>query len=194
MGCDIHFYVERKVDDQWIQQFNPNQEEKWKKYWYDSRSYFLFSLLAGVRGPFDPFVEPKGLPQDMSEGLTEEWKGWKDDGHTPSHYTVSELLEHRDKPMIFTGFVNMKNYKIFKKTGKPNDWHDSLYKTNVLPNKEMDRIMNLMAFWNGDDPYTEVAWDGTAADIASNFWEGLAEIQKLDPNPENVRCVFWFDN
>jgi len=194
MGCDIHFYVERKIDEEWVQQFNPNQEKKWDKYWYDGRSYWLFSLLAGVRGPFEAFSEPRGLPHGLSKGLETEWEQWKGNGHTPSYYSLTELLEHQHKPMNFTGFVDVKNYKRFKKTGKPDDWYHDLYKKKVISNHEMDRIMNLMAFWDGDDPYTEIVWEGVTQDIAEGFWKSLEPIKELDPNPENIRCVFWFDN
>lgn len=154
----------------------------------------MFSLLAGVRGPFEPFAEPRGLPHGLSDGLVAEWENWKEDGHTASYYSVAELLEHRDKPVTYTAYVDVKNYKQFKKTGKPSSWEYSLHNRKVLTNQEMDRVLKLMAFWDGEDPYTEITWEGSCKDIACNFWESIAEIQKLDSNSENLRCVFWFDN
>lgn len=71
MGCDIYLYVEHynKESKRW------DNLSLYKKYSegefspvdiYDGRDYELFSLLAGVRSIIDPFVLPRGVPDDMS--------------------------------------------------------------------------------------------------------------------------------
>jgi hypothetical protein len=189
----IYFYVERKVDGTWQQQFKNTEPNG--KFWYEHRHYWLFSLLAGVRGPFVPIAEPRGLPEDLSPSLKEEWEKYKERVHTPSHYTLAELLKAQDTKETFTGFVDVKNYKIFKATGKPEAWSMQPFKGDVvLTNERLERIMKLMNLWNEGPPVTEITFEGTNKDIGKHFWEEtIPAMQALDPNPENVRCVFWFD-
>lgn len=60
MGCDIHEFVEIKVNGQWVY--------AGKIIIY--RDYALFGVLAGVRDhDIDPVAEAKGIPSDMSKGL-----------------------------------------------------------------------------------------------------------------------------
>jgi hypothetical protein len=105
MGCDIHFYVEKKVEGKWQPVKGPN---RWyKKFdgegrlslegWaYSGRNYSLFALLADVRsyGEENAIDDPRGVPNDMSDTLEEAYQRWDGDGHSHSYFTVSELKEH----------------------------------------------------------------------------------------------------
>lgn len=98
MGCDIHVYIEKKVE-------NSNNWEMINLYYVDSytkdielvsayneRNYELFSILAGVRGWHEPFIDPRGIPENASEKLVNIWKvANKDWCHTPSWYDLYEL-------------------------------------------------------------------------------------------------------
>ncbi len=197
MSSNIHLFVERKVEGKWeCQLFKHEAYPDPVKYWYLHRNYLFFSLLAGVRGPFIPIVPPRGLPEDLSVGIKEVWDEDERGGdHVPSYYSLAELLVAQDTKERFVGYVDMKNYKSFKKNGKPDAWDMEPTKgTKLISNQEMDRIQKLMAFWDGPPPYTEITWDGTYKEIGKNFWEGtIPAMQALDTDPENVRCVFWFD-
>jgi hypothetical protein len=194
MNRDIYFYVERKIDGVWQQQFKKDVRTD-NKFWYEFRHYWLFSLLAGVEGPFIPLAEPKGLPDDLSDGLKAEWESHSGQVNTPSYYTLSQLLAAQDIKETFTGYVDAENYKKFKKTGRPDAWNMTPYKgTKVLSNAEMDKVMKFINFWNGDPPYTEITFDGSNKDIGKKFWEEtVSAMKELDDNADNVRCVFWFD-
>lgn len=106
MGCDIHCNLEYRRNEQsaWydIDLYNKNkyfgtdgdetEPEYWKVSLYTGRSYFLFGLLAGVRNHnVEPIIEPRGIPDDVSESIKKCYDSWSSDGHTPSWYTLYEL-------------------------------------------------------------------------------------------------------
>jgi hypothetical protein len=115
MGCDIHLYVEKRVDGKWI------PADKWTKSeyenegnpltveynarFYSGRNYDLFAVLADVRNGygfagvdtgdgFKPIRKPKGLPKDASREVRAESESWGIDGHSHSWFTVAELLAY----------------------------------------------------------------------------------------------------
>ena len=89
MGCDIHSFAERRN----------KQTNKWEKVGenpFDWRSYSMFAFLAGVRNydHCEPLSEPKGLPNDISDEVKEEYgdgDGWY--YHSASFLTAKELLD-----------------------------------------------------------------------------------------------------
>lgn len=105
MGCDIHFYLEVKEDDMWINKNKVSINTDWDEnleypqsdivldsIYYD-RNYLLFGVLAGVRDTTpQPISHPKGLPDDVSE----EIKLFADnyDGHSYSWLTLNELTDY----------------------------------------------------------------------------------------------------
>ena len=111
MGCDIHIYVEKKVDGIWV------SADEWKSYedgrmfvpyekeFYNKRNYDLFAILANVRNGrgfagcytgegFNPITNPRGIPDDVCEAVKFEYGAWDGDGHSHSYFTVKELLEY----------------------------------------------------------------------------------------------------
>ena len=118
MGCDIHFYVERKADDgvwesndTWTPEeyaeegVQPRLTVDYKNRLYHDRNYDLFAILAGVRNGrgfagcdmgdgFNPISDPRGLPQDVSALLKAESDNYGSDGHSHSWFTVNELLAY----------------------------------------------------------------------------------------------------
>lgn len=112
MGCDIHLYVEKRVDGQWrsVEEWKQEYEGEGLSVPYDSRfytrrNYDLFAILADVGNGFGfagvdtgdgfrPISSPKGLPEDVSTLLREESERWGCDGHSHSFFTVAELLAY----------------------------------------------------------------------------------------------------
>jgi hypothetical protein len=80
MGTDIHLYAEQRLQSgTWVPVFG--QEA------FIWRRYELFSRLAGVRerdGAM-PISQPRGVPADVSD----EIRGWLDDGDYHSHSWIS---------------------------------------------------------------------------------------------------------
>jgi hypothetical protein len=83
MGCDIHLFVEAKnKDDKWVMVDNPTV----------NRNYDLFEKMAGVRGEsYNALVQPRGLPDNVSEGTRLHRDYWGEDGHTESYLKQSEI-------------------------------------------------------------------------------------------------------
>ena len=105
MGCDIYSYVEYrdKNSGKWnmVRMYVPY---RWKPDGlnlvepYHGRNYELFSMLAGVRGFATPIAEPRGIPQDVSDGVRREYNSVEDWVHTPSWLTLAELrVASKDK-------------------------------------------------------------------------------------------------
>lgn len=209
MGCDIHEYIEQKIDGVWqrvpeskgpLDYMAKYGEQYNRSQWSIPRNYMFFGMLAGVRNEsIAPILLARGIPEDASQGVVDDWDRWSGDGHTPSYYTLAELLDAQNKQSILTGFLDIKQYKQFKVSGNPEDWYTFVpsFKNDVVivSNEEMDRIINLLAFWDGVEYYTECVWEYPNKLICPHFWESFVPaMQKLDPNPNNVRFVFWFDN
>jgi hypothetical protein len=103
MGCDIHLYVEKKVNNEWKTVKGPNPyygRFDWEKHkmkfgnWiYSGRDYDFFAFLADVRndGGIMPLSAPKELPEDVSSYIKNTSEAWGIDGHSHSYFTLKEL-------------------------------------------------------------------------------------------------------
>lgn len=98
MGCDIHAYIEIKVDGAWLH-YGPAEI---------NRDYDLFEYMAGVRGEVQD-CPPRGLPSYSSvvTRLLSDHEG--EDGHTHSWLNYDEMLT-----VIEYGKANQGNWR-----GKP---------------------------------------------------------------------------
>jgi len=97
MGCDIHLYIEKKKNGQWIpaqgfMQTNsddipdvPHHDR------FTDRHYCLFGYLAGVRHGAMQHFQVKGFPLDASKEVQTIYDKWGVDAHTPSYLTKEEL-------------------------------------------------------------------------------------------------------
>lgn len=87
MGCDIHIYAEKKGDDGKYHNLPGDLEF--------NANYGVFGFLAGVRNysAVTPISEPRGIPDDASETVKEEFIDWEGDAHSESWLAVSELTE-----------------------------------------------------------------------------------------------------
>jgi hypothetical protein len=113
MGCDIHTYIE--VQDgtgQW--RHAPGDEL------FGRRSYGVFGFLADVRNysAVTPIAEPRGLPEDVSFGVTHEHAEWEGDAHTESWLSARELVD-------FDYEQEMNDRRITRQTG-PNSWNGGI--------------------------------------------------------------------
>ena len=88
MGCDIHGWVEKKVNDKWVAYLELRDRE---------RNYERFAALAGVRGEGP---QAKGVPPDVSETTKLHIDEEGADGHSHSYMALTEA------------------YKIFRETNR----------------------------------------------------------------------------
>lgn len=113
MGCDIHLYVEKRVDGKWVtadtwevDEDNPGRKSiPWRGHYYSGRNYDLFAILADVRNGvgfagcdtgdgFNPISPPKGLPEDVCDEIRSESNYWDSDGHSHSWHTLADILSY----------------------------------------------------------------------------------------------------
>ena len=108
MGCDIHLYVEKKVDGKWQFQGKLTENDCISfegPSFYDGRNYNLFAILADVRNcrgfagiktgkGFNPISDPRGFPEDASAECKALVESWDCDGHSHSYHTLRQLLNY----------------------------------------------------------------------------------------------------
>ena len=86
--------------DTWEAEDYGGGDVHWSNYpnaFYNGRNYDLFTRLAGVRSYRDDesiITEPRGIPEDASDAYLYIANQWDGDGHSHSHYTLTELLQH----------------------------------------------------------------------------------------------------
>ena len=215
MGCDIHFYVETlgddglwKSSDLWVQDDDfPHVD--YKNRFYDDRNYDLFAILANVRNGigfagiktgsgFNYIEEPRGLPDDVSPEVRAASEAWDCDGHSHSWFTVAELRAFDwNQKTQHEGFVDIDGFKHYLQTGKPNSWCGDVFGPDV-EKVSIDDMMDIVKGTFNTTPqktyYTLVTWTEKYSDSVGQFLtETITNMEKLGP-PNDVRCVFWFDN
>lgn len=227
MGCDIHFFVEKKNEkgqwesvDVWEKDeyVENSYEEKllsvpFGKGFYEGRNYNLFGLLAGVRRwDIEPPIPPRGMPEDASPNVKaiSDWFGR--DGHSHSYMTLAELLDlgWEKGQCEDSGFVDENTYvewqeslenEIFMKAPStycgdvngPNIFKVSEEQYSLLIQLESEGKID----WKGARPkiYVYSEWATSNAEMASYFYnETLPRMKEIDPDPNNVRAVFFFDS
>ncbi len=232
MGCDIHFYVERRVDDKWLTadiwkpankaEYHSVPYVDYDSHFYDGRNYDLFAILANVRNGngfagiktgegFNPISEPRGVPEDACQeykGAVEDYGG---DGHSHSYLTVAEILSY-DWTQTTTkqGWVTPAQYARFKVNGSPESWSGGVSGGNVkhVSNEEIEQLNQKdgkydvwgayhakeQPFGIGENIYTLITWKIPYYKAGRTFLsETLPRLWRLGA-PENVRCLFFFDN
>jgi len=214
MGCDIHLYVEKKENDEWISadiwELNDNTlDVSYDKKIYNERNYNLFAILANVRNGYgfagintgDEFVPisiPKGLPTDCDERIKIVSDMWGCDGHSHSWLTLKELLNY-DWNQVNThrGVVSKNDYYDFINRGKPKYYSAGVGGWGVkhITNETMKGLLDgSIKLDSNFSYYTSVEWKETYKESVKYFLNiVIPKLQSLG-EPNDVRIVFWFDN
>ena len=171
MGCDIHLYVEKIVNGEWVtaDKWTENkwyEEEKkygatkmtidWEDQLYTGRNYQLFSFLADVRNGtgfagvdtgnhITPIAPPRGLPEDVSPEL---WAlSTSPDWHSHSWFTVKKLNEANWLQIItLRGVVGPENFRRWDYFGKPEGWSGSV-SGGLVKNISNEAMKELFPDW-----------------------------------------------
>lgn len=168
MGCDIHLFVEKRVNGNWeavkgrsswydycIKKGIKTETEEfcYVGWLYDGRNYELFSLLAGVRNGVDGWrnepktgreIKPiniKGYPFDSSS-IVKEYMEDDCDLHSFNWATLKELQEiDWNEEQRMACLVDPESYLVYKKDGMPDSWcgGSSAY---LVSNEDMDKYIN----------------------------------------------------
>ena len=103
MGCDIHLHIEYRVNGKWEHYAAPHVGR-----WYD-----LFSVMAGVRGEYEPIVEPKGFPEDATIFTRWDYEMFGIDAHSASYLQNEEILQLskwiKEQSKIEGAFYNLEH-------------------------------------------------------------------------------------
>lgn len=145
MGCDIHFFVERRVDGKWLtadvweNEYDDGLSVPYTKSFYHDRNYDLFAMLADVRNGrgfagvktgegFVPIHEQRGIPEDGCKEYRDAAEGSGVDCHSHSWCTVAELLSY-DWTQVTTkqGIVGLSDLARWKMNGAPQSWSGGVW-------------------------------------------------------------------
>jgi hypothetical protein len=115
MGCDIHFLKEyREVDtNKWVScdiWFRDDDGDLKPAYDSESpgRNYAAFGLIASVRTEYSYGLEAKGLPDNVSDVVQEEFDSWGGDAHSATYLTELELNQLALKLTLMSNLTNIE--------------------------------------------------------------------------------------
>jgi hypothetical protein len=164
MGCDIHGYIEVRLNPE-------NRPNSWWKYaeLRVMRNYAMFGLLAGVRSEDKPIVEPRGW--DINSDTRSEYCLYivKEDSQNIDNDGYCTMPEAERYVQYGSEFIDDKKWVTHP------DWHTPSWLTADELTRAVDAYINL-----GYEKYGDVS-----------FWRGLTAMLKEIPNS---RFIFWFDN
>lgn len=191
MGCDVHFFLERKVnrgpwcldpghgDSQIDLSELVSSEDKANIDWpkeiptLSARNYIFFSLIAGVRGVQKKFIKPRGMPRDVCPTLRAIYSS--NLYHTPSWISIKELRWALSK-LEGADYEEFGNYMF----GSPNKQED--YKRAG----------------DADSTFKDSAWtlDDSVIRYVERYleWENIENELLGTKNKTRFRLVFWFDS
>jgi hypothetical protein len=203
MGTDVHGIWQAKKNGKWH-----DVESTWDQ----SRHYFLFSWLAGVRNgfgfagvttydPIKPISEPRGLPDDFEGGEEhpvadpkvmgrraeyiepgESPVMWMGD-HSHSWLTADEILAaERPGSIARTGVVTRAFYDAWDGKTPPESWSGGVSGRDII----------VATAPNVPKEATHVRIKWTQSDAGLDYF--VDEVRRLKELHGNVRLVFGFDS
>jgi hypothetical protein len=221
MGCDIHVYVEKRVDGQWRAADKYSDEDgigpdvSYDDRVYVGRNYRLFSVLAGVRkhDMLPVIAEPRDLPEDVSPEVRAASDSWGVDGHSHSWLTLRELLDFDwTQECTFSTTVTGQEFARWSRydRGQKNEPDWSFGSRGgpgivTVPMAEMDARLAALtpqARW-ADHPEWErlnvpITWEQPVARSVGSFLSEtvfrLVQLAGGVAHADDLRIVFWFDN
>ncbi len=221
MGCDIHFYVEKRVDGKWLPadkwEHDPDDENPkrlrtpWRERFYDGRNYSTFSILANVRNGrgfagiktgdgFNFISEPKGIPEDACPEYKQECEAYGSDGHSHSFLTVAEIMAFDwTQTSTIEGELDGETFEKWERWGRnqgenPATWCGSTSGPRIKHVSEDEMRQLIKAGADLTNTYTRCRWEQKYYQCAKAFLsETMPKLWRLG-KPEDVRAVFFFDN
>ena len=89
MGCDIHCFGEKKIEDDYVRQYVGD--------FFDWRSYGLYGFLGNVRNysaitPATCVHKNTSLPVGVCHQIKDSYRDWREDAHNLSWVRLDNLL------------------------------------------------------------------------------------------------------
>lgn len=196
MGCDIHGYVEVDCG---------HEDRTWWKpagnlFSFVGRAYDSFGCLFGVRNyaKFDPVAANRGIPDDASRTVTEDYESWGVDAHSASYLTYTEVKEIDWSEMaqdpdgrysILDGNKEPTGTKFA--LGPASGWtevveenREAIENGEPVPSEDGDRYIQRRQTTR--EEALSSAWDWLLHDYMGLLADRFGD--------EQVRVVVWFDN
>lgn len=179
VGCDIHVCVETRNKDtgKWEGLFlYKKQNDKVEKIpVYDGRDYGLFGMLAGVRSASGSLVPLRGLPDDTSDYVDDEY-GDGEYFHSATWYDFCELAAY--------DYAFYESSKVIKE----------LLKHGVNCDYETERdYINIC----GCDDFIGIGYNLNQIESLHGFVDNIRQVLNAydiyEPMPGDVRVIMWFD-
>lgn len=206
MGCDIHVYTEKKLDNgkwwccdhfqlnEYYDESDPDDGERIVNIVpiYNGRDYALFETLAGVRAYYgnEQMDEPRGLPKDVSKIVQEESDNWGSDGHSHSWFTAKELFDWQASHSMhqYSGMVSPQDAERLDNGEFPRSWCQS---TNIEG--------YVHRTWQESGCTLDILIDAVKKRMGEEFWiwdwlDGDKKEARYKECADKFRIVFWFDN
>lgn len=171
MGCDIHFFVEK---------FSTDKDYEGPKSVQEERNTKLLNILDQEE------IEPRWITADSWE-----LKEVDDDV-----YYWSVIRNKR--------FYGGRNYYLFGiLAGVRYDRIEPISEPRGVPNDISEAYKEQLKQWEGDahsksyltlKELLDVDWSKYDKEYISDFLTTIERMKEVDPDPEKVRCLFFFDN
>lgn len=216
MGCDIHLYVEKRVDgvwtsaDKWTDEDDCGLDVSFEDRYFRDRNYEVFSILADVRNSegYSTIAPPRWLPDDASPEVQAAWDAHGE--HTPSWLTLAELLAF-DWTQVASrsGWVNGVEFRRWNRWDREHGFGPRSYYGGVsgrmVRHVSVDEMVSLVSTTPAEDGDVAVAdplvstyclaeWREPYYRSARNFIsECITKLLRLGDH-DDVRIVFWFDS
>lgn len=239
MGCDIHFYVEKRdaetgnwtLVDELVREGEGEDayvSTNYHQSFYNGRNYNLFAILADVRNGrgfagiktgegFQPISEPRGVPEDASDGYIELVEQYGGDGHSHSFHTIRQLLDYdwtqTTQLQGWTAFPEwMKWSRWDRKEGKgPRSYSGGVSGQGIqhVELEAMDALVEQFSQLDSDELrgafmathgqcYALAKWGEPYHTSGGEFFATtiprLLALAGGTVGLDDVRCVFFFDN
>ncbi len=181
MGADIHAYVE------YVDFVTAEGEDYWSNLTrnFGDRNYYLFGLLAGVRGPDEPLFEIRGMPEGRLGYQTESdyWR-YVTDNETDADNLEGWTLRDRAEEWVRSGasVADRRDGKLVRVSGP--DWHSHSW----LTTDELAQVLDAYAAG------VQEHWADQKAEAPYEWQAILAAMRSFEANGKKARVVFWFDN
>ncbi|MCL1918887.1 MAG: hypothetical protein FWG14_11310 [Peptococcaceae bacterium] len=214
MGCDIHLYVEKQVNNKWV---FVNEA-----FWL-GRNYWLFAILADVRNMNRgcvPITRPKGIPNNVTSEVQKAAEDWRSaHSHSHSYLTLAEIVAYNwTQIIIVDGILKAHEFYRWNDWGRedgenPDSWITDAGYTPIeyLTEPEMlEHIEEVFRKCENDHLETinmlkeskyhiRCQWTQPYYKMATEFWsEMMPRLLKVATDvggcASDVRIVFWFDN
>lgn len=177
MGTDIHAYLDYDFPSDCSDSVGTSGFGRFRI----SRDYTLFSLIAGVRGGFEPVVEPRGLPEKVSYQVENDNRLYVLDEGAEEVYEEGVVSRQTAEEWVDDGSSKYMPGSDKRFVTHP-DWHTHTWLTTAELKEVLRRYDTDLTPWRwGDTVMTLKALIGAMEGI-----ESCAGYK--------ARLVVWFDN